>query len=874
MAAKKGIKDLWDYKVSKKRIFIPKDVIEIRYFGFPYGEEQVQEIIVEEGNPAFVSIDGVLFDKSMKTLLAYPKGRKGAYVIPQGTLEIDCRFSEYLGLTSIEIPSSVKTIKKMKFYACENLQNVTLHDGLEIIEKSAFSGCAIKAVVVPKTVLRVDEDAFSGCPDITIFDSIDPYAEPCCSQIDRLNGQLNSAVGCIGGRYKDHVITVLSAQTGQIKYKVWMDLGNQQRQYRCLLTSAWGRNASFCFPELDKFFPEVKSGDFKLKAAFRRMKYPYELTPEYREMYLKYISRNMKTILPGLIDKDDMDTLLFCETLGMIQKSNISQAIEYAVAQKSTAFTEHLQTYHLEKFGEPYASLTTNNGEAAVNTVPLLPADPNSKAELMKSWSFIKNADGTLTITGYRGNETEIIVPACIGDADVTCIAIEAFSPLKKYRRKEYKRVLKNIVKVTLPDSIREIGDMAFYGCTSLKIIKMPMSPPHIGKDVLTGCTKLYDKNGFLILDGFLYHSKAASNSTAIMIPQGVHTIMPYAFHGKRFLAPIGLSFPDTLKRIGDHAFGSAGPFTQLDLPKGLEEIGESAFAFTGPFAQLDLPNGLKEIGESAFLYCIIRDKRLVVPSSVKDLKKSVFWGCRFEEIWLCEGVETIGDKCFDQIRPTIHLPASLKAIGSITPNPKQDYENEKNRNPKYRISSLPVIYGPRGGTAEAYAQKNGLKFVEESEAQMPDLRDSDYTVYCEQRFAKLFSGLSAPLSLSVNHGGYLQKITFLAAESLEVIRQFYEEYSLQIPRFVIDDTADYLSEDGLRKLLASAPRNTDGQLSVGQLQFVINVFLYCASEEIQLQLVAMNVSRGSIRVYWRIYQSNNRFKSHRFHVLGQEMGV
>ena len=43
---------------------------------------------VSPGNPRYEAVDGALFDKQDKTLVAYPTGREGAYAIPEGVEHI------------------------------------------------------------------------------------------------------------------------------------------------------------------------------------------------------------------------------------------------------------------------------------------------------------------------------------------------------------------------------------------------------------------------------------------------------------------------------------------------------------------------------------------------------------------------------------------------------------------------------------------------------------------------------------------------------------------------------------------------------------------------------------------------------------------
>ena len=59
-------------------------------------DEDITDILVAEGNEAFISIDGVLFTADGKELLLYPTGRmEETYIVPEGTERIDdeCTFN-------------------------------------------------------------------------------------------------------------------------------------------------------------------------------------------------------------------------------------------------------------------------------------------------------------------------------------------------------------------------------------------------------------------------------------------------------------------------------------------------------------------------------------------------------------------------------------------------------------------------------------------------------------------------------------------------------------------------------------------------------------------------------------------------------------
>ena len=103
------------------------------------------EILVEEGNTAFTSRDGVLF-KYDTTLFQYPRARTGeAYVIPSGVTKIgDGAFSGCIDLQSVTIPASVETIGAGAFSACSNLSEITmLRAGrTTFYDSNPFYGCA------------------------------------------------------------------------------------------------------------------------------------------------------------------------------------------------------------------------------------------------------------------------------------------------------------------------------------------------------------------------------------------------------------------------------------------------------------------------------------------------------------------------------------------------------------------------------------------------------------------------------------------------------------------------------------------------------------------------------------------------------------
>jgi hypothetical protein len=158
-------------------ITIPDGVMQISAFAF--ANTGLTRIDVAAGNPAFESVDGVLFDKRDKALVAFPPGLQGTegYDIPEGTLRIGrAAFFRVAGLTSISIPDSVSAIEMEAFASCTNLTSVTIPKGVTAIEQNTFIGCsALIDVTFRGRVSIIKDTAFRSCislANMTLPDSL------------------------------------------------------------------------------------------------------------------------------------------------------------------------------------------------------------------------------------------------------------------------------------------------------------------------------------------------------------------------------------------------------------------------------------------------------------------------------------------------------------------------------------------------------------------------------------------------------------------------------------------------------------------------------------------------------------------------------
>ena len=143
---------------------LPASLTEIGYA--PFTDTPITAFEVAEGNPAYSAQDGVLFDKEMKILVAYPRGKADeTYTVPDGVNRIAAEaFYTNPYLCEVAFPASLEEIGNSAFYRCSALEKITFAgNSLVSVEDLAFCHTGLLAAELPDSVKYVGERAFNDC---------------------------------------------------------------------------------------------------------------------------------------------------------------------------------------------------------------------------------------------------------------------------------------------------------------------------------------------------------------------------------------------------------------------------------------------------------------------------------------------------------------------------------------------------------------------------------------------------------------------------------------------------------------------------------------------------------------------------------------
>ena len=165
----------------------------------------------------------------------------------------------------------------------------------------------------------------------------------------------------------------------------------------------------------------------------------------------------------------------------------------------------------------------------------------------------------------------DIVVPSSLGGYTVTAIADASSSASGAFYS------CSEITSVTVPTTIKAIGDYAFAWCTGIKSAYIPASVTKIGKGAFTYCRSLESiniPNSVTSLGGAAFYNCNAL--TSVTVGSGIKTIDTDTFNYCSSLKSINI--PEGVTSIGAYSFASCKSLTTVEIPSSVLSIGSNAF--------------------------------------------------------------------------------------------------------------------------------------------------------------------------------------------------------------------------------------------------------------------------------------------------------
>ncbi len=312
-------------------------------------------------------------------------------------------------------------------------------------------------------------------------------------------------------------------------------------------------------------------------------------------------------------------------------------------------------------------------------------------AEISGEFEYQILSDGTAEISKYKGNSSEVIIPAELDGYQVTSLGDHSFF---------YNT---NLLSVTIPDGVTSIGGSAFMLCLNLTHIQIPDSVTTIGWYAFSNCRVLtelkipeniaeigynaFDNSGFyrddsfwendvLYIDGCLVSTRNTL-SGVYEVADGTRLIAVSAFADCKDMT--GITIPNSVKHIGVDVFKGCSSLTGVNIKEDNQNfVFQEGILFnknktkliqyliSNEAASYTVPDSVEIICDYAFERCENLTE-VIITDTVTHIGEHSFSYCKnLISVTIPNSVTSIGDYAFNYCTDLtdVAIPDSAKSIG------------------------------------------------------------------------------------------------------------------------------------------------------------------------------------------------------------------
>ena len=205
------------------------------------------------------------------------------------------------------------------------------------------------------------------------------------------------------------------------------------------------------------------------------------------------------------------------------------------------------------------------------SAMPAMPMPGSITAVAAEDYTEVTEGDLTFRkysdhaeVAGCGSEAVNVEIPKEIGGLPVTAIGTEAFQTCE-------------LADISIPDSVQQVGEQAFWGCRYLKEITFPDTVSVIGSGALESCESL----------------------KTVRLPEGLEAIPSEMFMNCEQLTTVNI--PETVTSIGHLAFMSSG-VTEATIPENASVDGW-AFQYCKELKTVKMGKGVT-FGHDCFQGC------------------------------------------------------------------------------------------------------------------------------------------------------------------------------------------------------------------------------------------------------------------------------
>ena len=667
-------------------IVLPEGVTEIGSYAF--SDSKIQSIHI----PSTVTYIGTYAfsgcsDLTSVTFAENSKLEKFATTTSKSDVS---RTFQQTGITSIELPASLKEVPGYLFYQCSALKTVTFAEGsklsrigkwafkncsaletvvlddsipLETISEEAFNESGLQSIFIPKTVTLIETKAFNACKSLSDV----TFSADGTDELEFENGTYSSSkyYGVFSGCSSLTSITL---------------------PYRLETVSQYAFSECTTLKEIN--FAQNEDGAYGVKTisagAFRKTALETFVVPDSVSSMPTVTAYNNNTFtgchslvsvtLPRLYTAEFSYTLFAdCPSLkevlvseqndryssvdGVLFNKDRTVLVYYPVARED-ATGEIATSYEI-----PYGTVTVGkfafyhnyNKSSGYNDFAML-----TEVSIPASVSSIEESAFQLPYLESVRFESGTGVAS---DAKTLTLGVEAFAnyslPVQSLRSIELParltslgnyvfRDCASLTSVTFAEgcNLETMGTHVFYDCESLTQIDLPESVKSIGANSFanTGLVSIDLPDGITSLPNYLFQNCEAL--TSVGLPRSLDSIGTYVFRNCTSLTQFVI--PDGVSTIGQYAFAGSG-LTSITIPESVDTLGNYVFDACSNLVSVNMSSKVESLSIGVFRNCsALQEVNFPGASNLTSIGKLAFSGCSsLTEIDLPAGVSTIGDSAF-----------------------------------------------------------------------------------------------------------------------------------------------------------------------------------------------------------------------------------